>query len=174
MSEIYSHKAKIRKKMFFLKDKKKKIIFGSSEKAIERLFYTLTSNASKLILPETYFNKKLTKFKDYKIFLFIRNPYERAVWKNINKEDDYEPQLSGSWNNDILKHDKLYIFDISQDNFSVIEGIYNTKINKLSLHIEEIKDYKKYLKDTKTVIDITLMFSKDLKFFRTKGFFYFP
>ena len=154
--------------MFFLKDKKRKIIFGSSEKSIERLFYLLTSDGSKLMLPETYFNKKLTKFKDYKIFLFIRNPYERAVWQHLNNENDYESQLSGAWNNDILKHDKLYIFDISQDNFNFIETIYNTKIKTPLIH--HVEDYKKYLKDTNTIINITLMFSRDLKFFRTKGF----
>jgi hypothetical protein len=153
--------------MFFLKDKKNKIIFGSSEKVIERLFYSLTMK-NRISLPETYFDKKLTKFKDYKIFLFIRNPYERAVWQHLNNEINYEPQLSGAWNNDILQHDKLYIFDISQDNFNFIETIYNTKI-KIPL-IYKVEDYKKYLKDTKTIIDITLMFSKDLKFFRTKGF----
>lgn len=155
--------------MFFIKDKKKKIIFGSSERCIEKLFYLL--NMESFSVPEIYENRKLTKFKNYKIFLFIRNPYERAVAEHLKGNQNIEPQLSAAWNSDIIRHDKLYIFDIVNNNLKFIENIYNKKINKPL--VIPVDNYKDYLKDTKTIVNITLNYSDDIKFFKSRGFDYF-
>ena len=79
--------------MYFLIDKKRKIIFGWSAKCgcshVKKLFYFLSDIKEPANLHADSYNKLPKRHYKYKIIIFIRNPYERIVSGFLNKYKDH-------------------------------------------------------------------------------------
>lgn len=75
--------------MFFLIDKKKRIIFGWSAKCgcshVKNMFNFLTNKSNTKRLHVGSYNKLPLDHYKYKIIIIIRNPYERIVSGFLNK-----------------------------------------------------------------------------------------
>ena len=225
--------------MFFLKDPLNKIIFGWSAKSgcshVKKIYYYLATNS---IYGEIHTMRDCNNIgsidKNYKIFIFIRNPYERIIsgfldkykkngifynrwnkkipltfnnfvdelftnnYKMIDKHH-FTPQLSESWNDNLINNNNLKVYDINNIDYEYIGNLYNKKIPEILLNfrgghenIKELFDYGQNIKiydllqeeydDKKPITKnfynediknkIYTFYKKDFEYFNSIGFCY--
>ena len=112
--------------MYFLKDEKRKIMFGWSAKCgcgtIKQMFYFLQNGKldNPIHLPDEYKIKNFDGDEDYLIVLFIRNPYERLVSGYLDK---YKKIPTGNyrWRDDKELTFKNFVNELFQNAFKTIE-----------------------------------------------------
>jgi hypothetical protein len=109
--------------MYFLTDNINKVIFGWSAKCgcshIKKIFYYLTMNIFEDNLHIDYSGIKLLS-EEYKIFIFIRNPYERIISGFIHKYND-NGSYRKLWDNNIPLTFNNFVNELITDNYKMVE-----------------------------------------------------
>lgn len=134
--------------MYFLKDSKRKIIFGWSAKCacshIKKIFYFFQNEKldNDIHIKEEYKKDNFTFDKDDYIILFIRNPYERLVSGYLDKYNNPSGIFAkAQWRPDKTLTFENFVKELTRNDFQTINTHHFTP--QLSENwTDKIKDHK--------------------------------
>jgi hypothetical protein len=112
--------------MFFLIDKERKILFGWSAKFgcshVKRMFYFLQGQIDHPLHTSPDYGKLFNiQLNEYKIFIFIRNPYERIVSGFLDKYAEPNGAFYHMWNKDIPLTFNNFVNDLTINTYKHIQ-----------------------------------------------------
>ena len=150
--------------MYFLEDKKNKILFATTAKAgcqhvrVLYRYFVLNKNDSKNIFNTNIKSIKLPEnYKEYLIIIFFRNPYERLVSAFKEKY--------------IKKNANRFKFkDIHYLDLKFVDFVNDLEINKLK-NID-VSHFNIQIKNNNKLIDDKLLDHNNIKFFDIKNIDY--